>query len=223
MKELIEIQQKLRIGKDLAGDGGKFKYRTAADILEAVKPILAEVNCSVILTDNIWECESNKGVFFLRAVASLWGIEGKIAEAEGFAMLDEHKVNRYNKDAREWVEVKSMSNEQATGSASSYARKYALCGLFAIDDAKQDPDGFVTEEEPKDQTKPKAQPKAESLETRIENAANADDINNLMAEVKACKNAKVAAAFMTKTEKLRLEFHEAAKRFVAKQQPQNKQ
>lgn len=190
MKQLIEIQQKLRIGKDLAGDGGRFKYRTAADILEAAKPILKEVNCSIILTDSIWECTRNEGRFFLIATAALWGAEGKIAEAQGVAMLDDHATKSG---------FKSMSNEQATGSASSYARKYALCGLFAIDDAKQDPDGF------------------KSLETRISEAKNADDINDLMTEVKEADDKRVKEAFIKKADALRLEFHKAAMKYVAKQ------
>lgn len=190
MKQLIEIQQKLRIGKDLAGDGGRFKYRTAADILEAAKPILKEVNCSIILTDSIWECERNEGRFFLIATATLWGAEGKIAEAQGVAMLDDHATKSG---------FKSMSNEQATGSASSYARKYALCGLFAIDDAKQDPDGF------------------ESLETRIDKAQNADDINALIEEIKESRDNKIRKAFSKKVNTLRLEFHKAAMKYVQQQ------
>lgn len=158
MKELFEIQQKLRVAKDKQGDKGKFNYRTAEGILNAVKPILAEVNCVVILTDVVWE--SNNGTFFMKSTASLWNMQDKVAESEGFAQLDDHTFERNGQ------KIVGMSKEQATGSASSYARKYALCGLFAIDDSSQDPDSIV---------KP--------LATRIALAANAKDINALMSEM----------------------------------------
>lgn len=197
MKELFEIQQQLKVAKDKQGDKGKFNYRTAADILNAVKPILKELHCVVILTDVIWESE--KGTFFLKATASLWNERDKIAEAEGFAELDPHEFTRWNKDAQAWETIPSMSREQATGSASSYARKYALCGLFAIDDSKQDPDSIE-----------------KTLYDRIALAKTADDINALLPEV-AQASVDDKKAFNAQTAALGLVYDGTKKQYVVKQ------
>ena len=188
MKELFEIQQKLRVAKDKQGDKGKFNYRTAEGILNAVKPILADVNCVVILTDVVWE--SNNGTFFMKSTASLWNMQDKVAESEGFAQLDDHTFERNGQ------KMVVMSKEQATGSASSYARKYALCGLFAIDDSSQDPDGIV---------KP--------LATRIALAANAQDINALIPETPDASE-EDKKAFNAQCQNLGLTWDEEKKQFV---------
>lgn len=125
MKELSIIQQKLKAPKDQNNAFGKYKYRKASDILEAVKPLLAEANLSILLDD---EVQILDGKAFLIATATLVAEDGgKIAATRAFAQMDEHK---------------GMSAEQATGAASSYARKYALCGLLAIDDSTDDPDSM---------------------------------------------------------------------------------
>lgn len=203
MKELLFIQQKLRVNKDKEADKGKYKYRTAEGILEAVKPLLDEQKCTIILNDVIWE--SSSGTYFLKATATLWNMQGKVAEAEGFAMLDEHKSRRYDNYTKEYVEVKSMSNEQATGSASSYARKYALCGLLAIDDSTQDPDSFKqTDGEP---DKPK------SFADRVKDAKNAEDINALVAEVKT-QSKEDRAAFVAKAASLGLVYSKEQSKYI---------
>ena len=123
MKRLIEIQQALKVSKDNFNKFGGFPYRSASQILEKVKPLLAEKKLSVLLSDNL-ECYANR--VFLRATAGVYDESGTcIAASTSAAELDQHK---------------GMSKEQQTGSASSYARKYALCGLFAIDDSSEDPD-----------------------------------------------------------------------------------
>ena len=125
MKRLIEIQQALKVSKDNFNKFGGFPYRSASQILEKVKPLLAERNLSVLLSDNL-ECYANR--VFLRATAGVYDESGTcIAASTSAAELDQHK---------------GMSKEQQTGSASSYARKYALCGLFAIDDSSADPDSM---------------------------------------------------------------------------------
>ena len=127
MKALSIIQRALRAPKDQRNNFGKFMYRKASDILQAVKPLLAEQNMSVLLDDEIVEIG---GRLFLRATVSLSGADGMLMrETHGYAELDKHA---------------GMSAEQAVGAASSYARKYALCGLFAIDDSTDDPDGIET-------------------------------------------------------------------------------
>ena len=125
MKRLIEIQQALKVSKDNFNKFGGFPYRSASQILEKVKPLLAEKKLSVLLSDNL-ECYANR--VFLRATAGVYDESGTcIAASTSSAELDQHK---------------GMSKEQQTGSASSYARKYALCGLFAIDDSSADPDSM---------------------------------------------------------------------------------
>ena len=125
MKRLIEIQQALKVSKDNFNKFGGFPYRSASQILEKVKPLLAEKKLSVLLSDNL-ECYANR--VFLRATASIYDESGTcISASTSAAELDQHK---------------GMSKEQQTGSASSYARKYALCGLFAIDDSSADPDSM---------------------------------------------------------------------------------
>lgn len=125
MKRLIEIQQALKVSKDNFNKFGGFPYRSASQILEKVKPLLAEKKLSVLLSDNL-ECYANR--VFLRATAGVYDESGTcIAASTSAAELDQHK---------------GMSKEQQTGSASSYARKYALCGLFAIDDSSADPDSM---------------------------------------------------------------------------------
>ena len=75
MQELLTIQQQLKVAKDKQGDKGKFNYRTAEGILNAVKPILADVKCTIILTDVVWE--SNNGIFFMKSTATLWSMQGR--------------------------------------------------------------------------------------------------------------------------------------------------
>lgn len=129
MKRLAKIQRAIKAPKDQKGYG--FVYRKASDILQAVKPLLEEDNLTILLNDRI---EEISGKYFLIADAGLYAEDGKeIAKTSAFAMMDAHK---------------GMSAEQATGAASSYARKYALCGLLAIDDSSNDPDGLERPGEP---------------------------------------------------------------------------
>lgn len=186
MKRLIAVQQKLRSRKDKAGDGGRFNYRSAEDILENVKPLLAEQHLAVTLSDEIVEVG---GRLFLKATATLWGEDGTNNMTFGWAELDQHLTKSGSK---------SMSNEQCTGSASSYARKYALCGLFAIDDSNQDPDGI------------------KSLTTRIAEAKNADDINALIEEIKEASEDE-RKAFNAQASNLGLEYSKDANKYVPKQ------
>lgn len=125
MKRLFEIQQYLKVEKGRNNNFGGYKYRNASDILEAVKPLMKKHNLVITLDDSMKECA---GRAFVYAVASLYDAEtGKCIESAGAsAEAEQHK--------------KGMDAAQSTGSSSSYARKYALCGLFAIDDSKVDPD-----------------------------------------------------------------------------------
>jgi len=149
MKKLLEIQAELKCPKGSLNKFGNYKYRSAEQILESVKPILLKHGATLILSDSI-EQVGNK--LFLKATATLKTDDG-IAEVLGWAELSEHK---------------GMSSEQCTGTASSYARKYALNGLFLIDETESDPDSKDnTKTEPKkfterlEEEKSKQKPKIE--------------------------------------------------------------
>ena len=117
MENLVKIQNELKVPKENVNAFGKYKYRSAEDILEAVKPILLKYNATLTLSDEIVSI-GNK--VFLKATAKL-----NETICYGYAELAEHK---------------GMSAEQATGTASSYSRKYALNGLFLIDETESDAD-----------------------------------------------------------------------------------
>lgn len=118
MSKLLEIQQRLKAPKSQYNNFGKYKYRSCEDILEAVKPILKEVGCTLTLSDEIVE---KGGRFYVMATAWLRG-EDTDERTTGYARESESKAG--------------MDASQITGTASSYARKYALNGLFCIDDTK---------------------------------------------------------------------------------------
>ena len=134
---LNKIQTELRVPKSQVNKYGNYNFRNCDDIVEAVKPLLKKYNLVLIMYDKI-ECINSHS--YVQATASLMDIVGH-----------EVKVTAY---ARE-VEEKSgiLTEPMLTGSASSYARKYALNGLFALDDAK-DPDDNIEpkKEDPKDKT-----------------------------------------------------------------------
>ena len=117
MKELIRIQKELKAPKGQLNKFGNYKYRSCEDILEAVKPLLKE--CVLTLSDEIVEVG---GRIYVKATATL-------TESSESAI----KISAF---AREAETKKGMDDSQITGTASSYARKYALNGLFLIDDTK---------------------------------------------------------------------------------------
>ncbi len=119
MNELIEIQSKLKAPKNQYNSFGKYRYRNCEDILEAVKPLLKEHNCFLTISDSI-QSECNR--VYVRAQATITNSKGDTISVMGVAREAENK--------------KGMDDSQITGSTSSYARKYALNGLFAIDDTK---------------------------------------------------------------------------------------
>ena len=127
MYRLLEIQQKLKAPKDQYNSYGEYKYRSAEGILDAVKPLLNEQGLILTLTDEIVQFDTR---FYVRACAALYDKEGK-------------KIHEVFGMAREAESKKGMDEAQITGAASSYSRKYALNGLFAINDVL-DPDATNT-------------------------------------------------------------------------------
>ena len=174
MKRLITIQQGLKVTKDKSGDKGRFKFRSAEDIFEKAKKYLQETDTAVVVTDELAEVG---GRCAIKATATLYGSEGTaIASASGWACLDSHTfTDKFGNTG------KSMSNEQATGSASSYARKYALCGLFAIDNDENDPDQPNIQPAPEQQKPAKPQPKQPSTKAPTAEPLNHEEIAAYMA------------------------------------------
>ena len=126
-QKLQGIQSSLKAPKGQTNKFGGYRYRSAEDILEALKPLLGEWGCSLILLDEMVEVG---GRVYVKATANLIDNETEsVLSTSAFAREAEVK--------------KGMDDAQITGSASSYARKYALNGLFAIDDTK-DPDATNT-------------------------------------------------------------------------------
>lgn len=119
-EKLIALQGELKAPKGNYNSFGKYKYRSCEDILEAVKPLLKKYGLALILTDDVLECG---GRIYIKATASL-------TDTEGGTRIGNTAF------ARESAEKKGMDDSQVTGTASSYARKYALNGLFLIDDTK---------------------------------------------------------------------------------------
>lgn len=137
MEELIKIQSELKAPKSQRNNFGNYNYRNAEDILEAVKPLLASNGCILTLTDTI-ELIGNR--FYVKATARL---------SNGKETIE---VCSY---AREEETKKGMDGSQISGSSSSYARKYALNGLFLIDDTKDSDATNTHNEEPKQEPTPK--------------------------------------------------------------------
>lgn len=148
--KLMQVQTKLKAPKGQFNSFGKYKYRSCEDILESLKPLLAEVKAILTLTDTIEQIGDR---VYIKATATFIDIDlGEKVEVSALAREDETK--------------KGMDLAQVTGSVSSYARKYALNGLFCIDDTK-DSDATNTHDK-------KEQPKSEvnqTIETITENQA----------------------------------------------------
>lgn len=117
MKELISIQSELKAPKSQFNKFGGYKYRKAEDILEAVKPLLNKQKCTLTITDDIVMVGNR---IYVKATATIKNEKGECETTTGWAREEETK--------------KGMDGSQITGASSSYARKYALNGLFAIDD-----------------------------------------------------------------------------------------
>ena len=155
MKKLLEIQAELKCPKGSLNKFGNYKYRSAEQILESVKPLLQKHELTLTLTDEIVQV-GNK--LFLKATACILGSQGAIS-SNGFAELGEHK---------------GMSSEQCTGTASSYARKYALNGLFLIDETESDPDSKDNKKEEPVKTEKKPTIQGERFLKAIEAIRNGE-------------------------------------------------
>jgi hypothetical protein len=133
--KLQAIQQALNVPKGQFNSFGGYKYRSCEDIISALKPLLKEHGCSLIMEDEIIE------------------VGGRVYVKANVTLMDgETILQRATASAREAQNKKGMDEAQITGSASSYARKYALSGMFLIDDGI-DPDKTNKHEKSEDDTR----------------------------------------------------------------------
>ena len=137
-EKLLAVQAELKAPKGQTNTFGKYKYRSCEDILESVKPLLKKHNATLVISDSL---ELIGERYYIKATASFQDIETDgIIENTAFA--------------RESAEKKGMDDSQVTGATSSYARKYALNGLFLIDDTKDaDTDEYRNQQKPKEERK----------------------------------------------------------------------
>lgn len=124
MVELFEIQQRLVSNKGNFNEFGKFSYRSLENILADVKPLLKELRCTITFTDDMVLIGQR---YYVKSTVTLENESGDKKDAVAFAREDESRAG--------------MSESQVTGTASSYARKYAICSLLAINE-EQDPDSM---------------------------------------------------------------------------------
>ena len=122
-EKLLNIQTELKAPKGQYNSFGGYKYRSCEDILEAVKPLLKDNKCTLRITDDVVQIGER---YYIKATAILTDLE----ESEGYGNVQNTAY------AREEETKKGQDGSQLTGTASSYARKYALNGLFLIDDTK---------------------------------------------------------------------------------------
>ena len=172
MKELIAIQSELKAPKSQFNKFGGYKYRKAEDILEAVKPLLAKQKCTLIITDDVVLIGNR---IYVKATATIKNEKGECETTNGWAREEETK--------------KGMDGSQITGASSSYARKYALNGLFAIDDnADSDTTNDGQHQEAQQQTQaqhPTAQA-AQAVQQPATPQYHTNDLNEGLAYLSRC-------------------------------------
>lgn len=168
-EKLSNIQNELKAPKSQFNKFGGYKYRSCEDILEAVKPICKKNETTLVISDTL---ENIGDRYYIKATATLYNNEpdknGAIQKIENTAY------------AREEESKKGMDGSQITGTASSYARKYALNGLFNIDDTKDADTDEFTKQTQVDDNKKISKTQIEGLNKSIENAGIKDEVVELI-------------------------------------------
>jgi hypothetical protein len=177
-EKLVALQNELKAPKGNYNSFGKYRYRSCEDILEAVKPLCKKYGLALTLSDDVLECG---GRIYIRAKATLTDVDDGV-QISNTAL------------ARESVEKRGMDDSQITGTASSYARKYALNGLFCIDDTK-DADT--------DEYKRQSEGKAAAQETEEKIARQTIGQTKAAALAMRCKDAGIAPEAVAKLYKVR--------------------
>lgn len=184
LEKLNKIQIQLKVPKNQFNSFGKYYFRNCEDILESVKPLLDTYKCVLLLDDEVINC----GQFnYIRSKATIIDIES--GEEKSTTAL-----------AREAKEQKGMNDSQLTGSTSSYSRKYALSGLFDLDDTKdsdttnkhdapKSPESNNQKKETTEQTSAQKPIKTPNQEKKAEND-ECPECENGMVEIKTSKAGK---------------------------------
>lgn len=163
MQKLVMIQNELKAPKNQHNAFGGYYYRSCEDILEGLKPILLKYQCSIRLVDEMIMLGDR---YYVKSTAVLTDEEnGEYVQTVAFA--------------REELQKKGMDASQITGSASSYARKYALNGMFAIDDTK-DADTLDNREKDKPKTE-RAAARQQAAKPKSEKGSDVESIRAQMA------------------------------------------
>lgn len=168
MKELISIQSELKAPKTQVNRFGGYKYRKAEDILEAVKPLLAKQKCTLIITDDVVLIGNR---IYVKATATIKNEKGEYETTTGWAREEETK--------------KGMDGSQITGASSSYARKYALNGLFAIDD---NADADITNDGQHQAAQQQTQTQQPTVQQTASSQFHPNDLNEGLAYLSRCAN-----------------------------------
>lgn len=166
MKELITIQSELKAPKSQFNKFGGYKYRKAEDILEAVKPLLNKQKCTLIITDDVVLIGNR---IYVKATATIKNEKGECETTTGWAREEESK--------------KGMDGSQITGASSSYARKYALNGLFAIDD---NADSDTTNDGQQQQAQQQTQTQQPTAQQTASPQYHTNDLNEGLAYLSRC-------------------------------------
>ena len=166
MKELIAIQSELKAPKSQFNKFGGYKYRKAEDILEAVKPLLNKQKCTLTITDDIVMVGNR---IYVKATATIKNEKGECETTNGWAREEETK--------------KGMDGSQITGASSSYARKYALNGLFAIDD---NADSDTTNDGQHQEAQQQAQTQQTAAQQTASPKFHPNDLNEGLAYLSRC-------------------------------------
>lgn len=167
LKSLIYIQQNLNAPKDQYNSFGKYKYRSLEGIQAALKPLLADQGCGIRFEDEIVD---HSGRTFLKTTLVLFNDKGQTVSTTALAEHAETKTG--------------MDSAQITGAASSYARKYAMNALFAIDDTQDaDTEAFHNQQQKRTTTTRKTSAPAQSYDPNSgikAELSQVKDMNSLM-------------------------------------------
>ena len=178
-QSLNYIQSNLKAPKGQFNSFGKYHYRSCEDILEGVKPHLKETNTCLVISDEIVTIGEHN---YIKATATLYGADGGAVANSAFA--------------KEPLEKKGMDPSQITGATSSYARKYALNGLFCIDDTKDaDTDAYTA-----NTTQTKAKAKAHETNTIREKRVKEEYLKSITQQMGIKQiNPKLISEYINKT------------------------
>ena len=193
-EKLSNIQNELKAPKGQYNKFGGYKYRSCEDILEAVKPICKKYNTVLILSDEIKNIGER---YYVEATATLCDINFEecselIQNEEGITSKITTSRISNTASAREEESKKGMDGSQITGTASSYARKYALNGLFNIDDTKDaDTDEFTKQTKTDEEDlQPINESSLKVLQTLIKDLPNSVDFYNAVIATYQIKDLK---------------------------------